>query len=172
MAVNLYTAFVASVLPAAAAALGQSSAPAVCNLGEPCVVDSKGAFVGVGPGWGGPISHVFNGAEYLINGVSYAGLDKGGALFYFTTSDCSGQPYITDDSAIPQAEADTDGTLYAAKRPFANVKAGSFSFGLTGTCKTYPTIGNVQPLGSAYVVDHTIAKSWVPPFAAYERRQR
>jgi len=34
--------------------------------------------------------------------------------FFYVTSDCSGQPWLSDLGAIRTATADTDGTLHAA----------------------------------------------------------
>jgi hypothetical protein len=147
-----------------ASAHAQSSPPPICHLGSPCVVDSKGTFVGVGSS--GPVMHVFDGKEYMIIVESDGLVNKGGTPFSYTTSNCSGQPYLNNNGTpVPQVAIEKDGTLYADKLPFTNITVGSFSVGLTGSC--IPTSGTA-PFGAAYVVDDHVAKSWVPPFSAYK----
>lgn len=170
MATKYLTAFFASMLPAAAA-FGQSNAPPMCYLGMPCVVDAKGIFVGVG-GVQGQVIHVFNGIDYVIsinglpssvdgNGGVTGGLNAGFTLFFYTSGDCSGTPYLMDVSPIPLAQPNSDGTLYAAARPLENIQTQSVSNGLSGPCgaRSGTILGD-----QAYMVDSTVAKSWVAPF--------
>ena len=151
-----------------ASAHAQSSPPQICHLGSPCVVDANGVFVGVGAG---PVMHVFNGVEYMLT-ITADGFSTKTPLFYWPGINCKGPPLISDAGPIHTAYMDdTVGDLYAAGIPVSGgLTAASYSFGLNGTCGTYPTIGNVEPLAYATVVDHTVAKSWVPPFGPLNHR--
>jgi hypothetical protein len=171
MAAKNVTAFLACMVPAAA--LAQSVPPPICHEGIPCVVDAKGAFVGIGSvaaGTGGiTAAHVFNGTTYLVE-VDYFGLIKGAQspFVVYASRDCSGQPYLVDQNIIPHALPDANGTLYAAKRPFVNVNTLSYSQGFNRACTLITDGSNYSPVGEAFVLDSTVAKSWVPPFGVYE----
>jgi hypothetical protein len=162
MATKHITALLALLIPSAAFA--QSAPPKVCLLGVPCVVDSKGAFVGVGAG---PVMHVFGGVEYMLD-ITAEGVN-GPPLFYWPAPNCKGPPLISDEGAIRLAMMDpTANDLYAAGLPVEGLTATSYSYGLNGACGTYATISNVHPLFYVTAVDSTVAKTWVPPFSAYK----
>jgi hypothetical protein len=83
----------------------------------PCVEDAKGTFVGVG-GLQGQVTHVFNGIDYVVsinglppsvegNGGVKGGLNAGFTLFFYTSGNCSGTPYLMDISPIPLAQANS-----------------------------------------------------------------
>ena len=168
MAAKQVIAFLALLTPAVAFA--QSSALPVCNQGMPCIQDSKGVFVGVGNGLGaqsGVYTHVFDGVQVAF-GANYFGLEKGLGLL-FASNDCSGTPLMLDDSAIPFAAIDTDGTIYRPVRPHpSGLKVGSAVSVDTGACITQNPYSGAD-LTVAVVLNRTFVKSLTPPFVQYSR---
>jgi hypothetical protein len=130
------------------------------------VVDARGQCVGeiknVNPTI---IARQMGNTIYGIQINAQSGIQKGLALFFYPTPDCSGQAYMEDDSNLPQyLWSDLNGILWTNGAPpnGGTITVQSYRTATTGNCGGFHS-GGPMSVGAAIAIDNVLANSLVPP---------